>query len=155
MLSIISFTSKVHGQCCPYMNKISIQTPSPTANDPIQIMTQITTPSLGNKISKNHYLRNDTIFLEACYYAGLQTQPQTFLDTFNIGLLNLGKYTIYFKANQSYKSDTCKYIKFNTKIDSFTVKKAGIILTKEELSNAYIYSWHDCYHAGLIIGGLQ
>jgi len=127
-LCFFPFTQKVMGQCCPYMNSILVKPASPTVNDQIKIYTQVTTPSLGNKISSFHFVRNDTIFLKSCYYAGLIDMPQVFLDTFTIGTLGAGKYIIHFRANQSYESDTCEFVKFNTKADSMVVNKLNSVI---------------------------
>jgi hypothetical protein len=104
----ISCISNVFGQkCCPYMNGIIIKPSSPTTKDDIFITTQITSPSLGTKISKSYFIKGDTVFLSSCYFAGLTGTPQIFLDTFDIGILKRGVYTIIFKAFLSSEISHC------------------------------------------------
>ena len=125
------------GQCCPAIFSIAINPANPTVNDSILIMTRTGTTGWGTKVNKNHYVRNDTVFLEGCYITGPGAAPREYDDTFNIGSLVEGKYTIFFRAKLSSKLDTCKVIDFEDSIKSFYIKNANIASTPKPLIKVY------------------
>lgn len=107
-------------QCCPYINSIEIIPASPTTTDNIKVVTTVTTPNQGAFIYSTHTVNGNTIDIEACYYSGLLTSPQTFYDTLNIGLLSAGTYTVDLTAYQSFDT-ICNYTDTNTSVMNFTV----------------------------------
>ncbi len=109
LLSSISvlFYQNVIGQCCPYIDTLIVSPTNPNAGDQIIIYAHVTTPNLGGKISRSHYISNDTIFLTACYYSGMLTALGNYVDTFNIGTLNGGAYQVEFTAYQVGDLEEC------------------------------------------------
>jgi hypothetical protein len=106
--------------CCPYINGITIIPKSPTTNDTIKIVTT-TTPNLGIKISYNHSQQSDTFNLVGCFWEGMLTQPKTFLDTTNIGMLTAGNYYVNYIAYSSISSTSSSVIDTNSMTSSFVV----------------------------------
>ncbi len=125
-ISILVFNLNIYGQCCPALGPITLKPNSPTINDSIQIYTRSTIPDLGYKLSKNHYIKNDTIFLEGCYHGGIGQTPIVFYDTFNVQKLNSGNYTIFFTGHYTFDPN-CKSGLSQTKTMNFSVKKTNMI----------------------------
>lgn len=107
--------------CCPYISSISIIPTSPTTNDTIKIVTSTTTPSFGSKISYTYTQQSDTFDLVGCFWEGMATQPRTFLDTTNIGLLTAGTYFVNYIAYSSISSTSCSVIDTNSMTTPFQV----------------------------------
>ena len=107
--------------CCPYISSITITPTSPTTNDTIKIVTSTTTPSFGSKISYTYTQQSDTFDLVGCFWEGMATQPRTFLDTTNIGLLTAGTYLVNYIAYSSISSTSCSVIDTNSMTTSFQV----------------------------------
>ncbi len=95
------------GVCCPYVGDVVIIPAVPTSTDNIRVATATTTPNLGSKISYQHVIIGDTIFITGCYFSGFFTALQLFQDTANIGRLANGNYVVKYVAIQSYNADSC------------------------------------------------
>ena len=79
----------------------------PSVADSIKIITKTMVTSLGNKVSYNHTISNDTIFFEGCYFAGPLTAIAYYTDTTNLGKLNAGNYFVTYKAKVSTDATIC------------------------------------------------
>lgn len=126
--------------CCPYINNISVFPTFPNSNDDIQIITTTNCPALGNQISYQHTISNDTIYLNACFYSGLALAIQTYVDTTNIGKLLGGNYTIYYTAYMSDNPNNC-----NNKIDTNELSKPLIVSNATNINNIndkYIFQFY-------------
>lgn len=108
-------------QCCPYVNGIEIIPAIPTSSDNVKIVTTVTTPNQGMFLYSSHTITGNTINIEACYYSGLLTALQTYLDTIEIGTLSPGVIDINFVAYQSTDTSSCTYQDSMGMIDNFTV----------------------------------
>lgn len=130
--------TSLYAQCCPYVTSVATDPENPTASDPISIIIEVSTPNQGHKLSKQFYLQNDTIFLEACYYSGYLTQPEVYTDTFSIGLMEEGNYLIHLTAIQSFNADVCDNNDQQKMTDELAVKNAtGIIEPGQHLIAIY------------------
>lgn len=107
--------------CCPYISSITIIPSSPTTNDTIKIVTSTATPNLGSKISYSYSQQSDTFDIVGCFWDGMATQPRTFHDTINIGLLAAGTYHVNYVAYSSISSTSCSIIDTSSMTKSFQV----------------------------------
>lgn len=106
ILSICLFLINLNafGQpCCPRIVSISSIPNNPNFNDIIKIVTLAGTPGTGKILNQNFYLKNDTVFLDYCYFMGFDLSPTPVLDTFKIGLLPEGRYIVNLRAYQSWE----------------------------------------------------
>lgn len=92
----------------------SIQTPTivpiaPTIFYPVKILTAYGTGNKSYKINKSFMLNTTqkTITLEACFWQSTATQASLQKDTFNVGQLPAGIYTVTFTAIGSFSSSVC------------------------------------------------
>ncbi len=127
--------SSVFAQCCPYLGDISIIPDNPTSSDSIFLLTNVSTPNQGSYLGYDIFeLPDHTILVEACYWEGAATAPQTFVDTINLGILPAGTYSVIFKAILSNESATCNPIDSNSV--QINLELSGSNPTKE-ISNAF------------------
>jgi hypothetical protein len=138
-LLILSFNGFLAaGQCCPYIDDVTVDPANPSATDPISIYTVVTTPNIGSFIQHSHFVSGDTVYLEACYWEGMATALWTIYDTFNIGPLPAGDYTIVFTAQLSTEMDQCVVSDWETDTSAFTVTGvAGIDDPEAEVWQLY------------------
>lgn len=75
---------------------ISIQPSSPKAGDSVFVFTDFNFPNITLKEYQTYSIDTllKTINLERCYYTTIFTSPQRWLDTFSIGMLKAGTYTV-------------------------------------------------------------
>ncbi len=109
--------------CCPYMDSIQIIPSMPGPTDSIRIITKTTCPGLGNKVSYQYIISNDTIFLTGCFFSGPLAAIQEYVDTTNIGILPGGNYTIAYTAYLSSNQTDCLI-----KVDSNAVSTNFMVL---------------------------
>lgn len=112
--------------CCPYIDSIVVIPASPTDQDVIQIVTRSTTPALGHQIYYMHHQVNDTIFLDGCFYSGMLTAIQTYLDTTVIGPLPAGTYHIHYIGKITGDISRCEVVQFQTMAASFVVTSTTV-----------------------------
>lgn len=93
---------------------------NPTPADQIKIVTEVMTPNQGIIVDLYHSVNSSTkeIFLTGCYWQGMATAVQVYIDTFMIGQLPAGSYNIYRNAYMSSTQQHC------TKTDSNKVANA-------------------------------
>lgn len=99
----------------PTIGATTIIPASPTQSDFVKIVTKVVTPNLGIVVDApvfNVSHSTKTIKLNNCYWQGMLTAIQTHIDTFMIGQLQPGTYTIRLKPYMSSTQQHC------TKIDS-------------------------------------
>ena len=94
-------------QCCPYINGIEVLPAMPTDDDSVYVMTTVTTPNQGEYLGESHFVFNDTIYIDACYYSGMLTALETYIDTINVGLLAPGTYHVKLTARISNDFNQC------------------------------------------------
>ena len=110
-LILLTHSTSVYSQCCPYMEGIEIIPQSPTPDDSITFITSITTPGLGfhldSLLSEIFHIDGQTIHLYSCHYSGPTGALDHFKDTFQIGKLATGNYTVIHHASQTGSPDSC------------------------------------------------
>lgn len=131
LFTLFSITA-ANAQCCPYINSVEVIPAAPTVLDNIKIVTTVTTPNQGAFLWSNYTVSNDTIRISACYYNGIPTATQTYVDTISIGQLAPDLYTIEFTANESSWDMECNYSDSNADTSQFVV--IGGINSVEPLS---------------------
>lgn len=115
-------------QCCPYIGNIQIIPASPTPSDSVTIVVQFTTPNQGTRLGKTHAINGTNIELESCYFLGFLTVPTVFVDSFHIGTLPTGNYTLNVTGYASLDQNTCDYLEdtTNTQLSFVVSANAGI-----------------------------
>ncbi len=78
---------------------------NPVHNDNVKIATAIFLTSSASLISKNHFIRNDTAFLNLNYYS-LDGAKKLCLDTFHLGRTQFGNYTVILSLRITNRSDS-------------------------------------------------
>jgi hypothetical protein len=105
----------------------------PTNTTPVKIATYITTNNLSNFISKSFTVNSqqNIISLELCYYMTMMTAIGQYVDTFAVGNLNPGNYTIQLLVNMSSTNNSCVPGSNNSATGSFIVTTATGIQESE------------------------
>lgn len=116
-----SVSLQSQAQCCPYVDPIEIIPASPLATDSIYVITNVTTPNAGSYLGYEIFAGDATIRIEACYYSGMLTMLQTYIDTINIGVHPAGTQNVVFVAYQSDYEGFCNRSDSNEVTGSFTV----------------------------------
>jgi len=106
---------------------------SPTPTDIVKIVTRITTPNQGIIVDLIHTVSHNPkeINLRPCYWQGMATSIQTHIDTFVVGQLQAGVYTIRHKAFMSTTQQHCTKVDSNMVVTTLTV--GGLTTKLEEL----------------------
>lgn len=126
------------GQCCPYINSVTIDPANPSASDNIRIFTTVTPPNAGGLISHSFTVQNDTIFAEACYWSGMLTVLIPIHDTIEVGPLPEGDYVLQFTAKQSAQMEQCIVEDSEVYHMNFSIgSTAGIVDPEQALINLY------------------
>ena len=111
-------------QSLPYISSPTIIPQSPTSSDIIKIVTKVTTPNQGIIVYPGTFSVTQNpkeINISGCYWQGMLTATQEFVDTFTIGQLPIGSYTIKHKAYLSSGQQICHRIDSNMVILNLTV----------------------------------
>jgi len=139
LFSIIAFSLNANAQCCPYINNIEVIPSNPTATDNVKIVTTATTPNQGLFLYSTFNVSGTTIEIDACYYSGLLTATQTYIDTLTIGSLPEGNYTIDFNAFQSTDTSVCNYSDTMSSSSNFIVQEQtnGITTLSSDVARVY------------------
>ena len=98
----------IYSQCCPYISDISITPVNPSPSDSIYLITNVTTPNDGSYFGYEivNGLNNE-ITVTACYWKGNFTVLTDFTDTINLGVKNIGNYSLIFNALSSTSYTSC------------------------------------------------
>jgi hypothetical protein len=120
-------------QCCPYINGVTVSPNNPTDQDSITVTFTATTPNLGTYLGENHYITQDTLVIDACYYSGLATALQTYTDSIQLGPLTAGTYYVKFVARISSSDVQCiPNGQFQDSVISFTVDITNGLVTGDD-----------------------
>jgi hypothetical protein len=106
----------------------------PTPTDMVKIVTRVTTPNQGTIVDLIHTVSHNPkeINLRPCYWQGMLTAIQTHIDTFVVGQLQAGVYTIKHKAFMSTTQQHCTKVDSNMIVTTLTV--GGLNTGLEELN---------------------
>lgn len=106
---------------------------SPLPSDIVKIVTHVTTPNQGIIVDLIHNVSHNPkeINLRPCYWQGMLTAIQTHIDTFVVGQLQSGVYTIKHKAFMSTTQQHCTKVDSNMVVTTLTV--GGLTTSLEEL----------------------
>lgn len=119
------------GQSGVYVGTPTVIPQYPTSVDSIKIITSTTVGKLGMKLYKTQTTNTvqNTISLTGCYFLGPADQVITHIDTFKIGKLSSGSYSVAFKAYSSY------YLNCALKSDSNSVSINFLVIFSNNLKN--------------------
>ncbi len=131
MMGLVFGNATAQTPCCPYIDSIVVMPPNPTDEDTIRIATRTTSPALGHQIYYLHYLVDDTIYLEGCFYSGMLTAIQVYDDTSVIGTLPAGTYTIYYVGKLSNTPELCEVTMYQTMTHTLVVTPSIPISTDD------------------------
>jgi hypothetical protein len=111
------------GQNLPYIGTATILPQSPVAGDMVRIITFVTTPAIGGRVSMSHDVsfNPNEIQLQGCYWSGMATAIHEHRDTFNLGILPAGVYSVKQRAYLSSDPQNCTLSDSNMVMYSFTV----------------------------------
>jgi hypothetical protein len=104
-LIIALFQETSFGQ--QYVREVSIQPANPTTDDEVKVTARASTPNHGSLMYYSHYVTANAVYIDACYWKGDATAPRTFTNTFNLGPLNAGNYTLYFSEYNNFIYPEC------------------------------------------------
>jgi hypothetical protein len=107
----------------PMIGTSTVIPQNPTPTDFIKIVTKVTTPNLGVGVELSHTVTTNpaVIKLKGCYGTTMAPALQTFIDTFYVGQLQPGNYTIRHKAYMSSTNQHCTPIDSNEVITNVVV----------------------------------
>jgi len=123
-VSCISLIIQAQTQGLPYIGTPTIIPQSPTPNDVVKIVTHVYTPNQGIAIDPPTFSVTQNpkeINIRGCYWQGMLTAIQDYVDTFVVGQLQSGTYTIKHKAFLSSTQQHCSKIDSNMVVTTFTV----------------------------------
>lgn len=121
LASVFLLPSLSNAQCCPYIDGVVVYPTNPTPTDDITIEFTVTTPNMGAYLGETHYIDGDTVVINACYYVGMLTALQTFVETTTIPALPAGNYFIRLHATETSDATQCIPMTSNDSVFSFTV----------------------------------
>lgn len=109
---------------------------SPGPNDIVKIVTHVSTPNQGIIVDLIHSVSHNPkeINLRPCYWQGMLTALQTHIDTFVVGQLQAGVYTINHKAYMSSTQQHCTKTDSNLVVSTLTV---GALTTRIQTLEQY------------------
>lgn len=124
LLSALFIVDNSFAQGLPKIDSIKVKTSNLPGN-PLFITAIIRTPSShAIKLNSSFLIRNDTVFLSGCYVSGPLQTPGMTRDTFRIGTLNPGIYTIHYRAFLSGNFNFCDSSSSHVKIQAFSIGTA-------------------------------
>lgn len=106
---LITMLLQNFAQCCPYLDNAELSPTTATSLDSIYLITQVTTPALGNFIGYTITKTDTLTTVDACYYSGVLAALQTYNDTFNLGVNDTGMLNVKFVAWISGNDTTCTF----------------------------------------------
>ncbi|WP_317898342.1 T9SS type A sorting domain-containing protein [Aurantibacillus circumpalustris] len=149
-------------QSLPYVGTPTIIPASPTTNDIVKIVTHVTTPNQGIVVDLNHSVTHNPkeIKLHGCYWNGMLTATQTHIDTFVVGQLQSGTYTINHQTFMSSGQQIChhtdsNFVQFTLTIGQVTglneVKKIKINSVFPNPAKDVLYFKNNSEYTGALI----
>ncbi len=111
----------VFGQNSPTIDSVTIFPTNPTSIDSVYVIATVTTVHVGLSLGNQTTQNGNLITVEGCYWNGLLTASQTYVDTINLGVKNAGSYGLDFIAYQSNSSPNCTHSDTNSVQLSFQV----------------------------------
>jgi len=104
------------------IGSVLIQYQNPAVSNNLELIAQILIPSQpAYRINNQARISNDTLYVTACYYAGMAAAPTTFTDTIPLGSISLNLTTLHFKISYS-TSTQCNIVNSTTKIQAFQIR---------------------------------
>lgn len=128
---------------------------SPTPSDIVKIVTRVTTPNQGIIVDLIHDVTHNPkeITLRPCYWQGMLTAIQTHIDTFLVGQLQAGVYTIKHKAYMSTTQQHCTKVDSNMVVSTLTV--GGLTAGIQTLEQSGISIYPNPVNDRLFLKGFQ
>jgi hypothetical protein len=122
----------------PYVATPTIIPQNPSSNSIIKVLTKVTTANQGIVVDNNtHTINGLQIKIKGCYWQGMLTATQAYIDTLIIGQLLPGNYQVIQKAYLSTTQQHCSIIDSNQV--SFTFNVSQFTGLAEELKNEAFY----------------
>ena len=116
-----------YSQCCPYLSAVRVLPANPTAADEVRLVFQASTGNRGNKINSTFARSGNGFAFLGCYYSGMLTQPQSYIDTVSVGRLAAGSYTVSFTGLISSNNQQCIEVQRNS--NSLVFQVSGALAT--------------------------
>lgn len=141
MLICLFLFSRMLGQN-PTIQTSTIVPAAPTSYYPVKILTSYATIYQSFKISKSFTVSTaqKSIMLTACYWQSGATTVSLQKDTFNIGQLPAGIYTVTFSAIGSFSSNPCVPNTTASKTFTFEVYEDAVAVQQDFIeSSGYTY----------------
>ena len=132
ILSILSLTYSfcwAQTQNLPYISSPTVIPQSPTSSDIIKIVTKVTTPNQGIVVDQGTFAVTQNpkeIAIRGCYWNGMLTATQDYIDTLFIGQLPVGTYAIKHRAYLSSTQQHCSATDSNMVVTSLTVASVPV-----------------------------
>lgn len=107
-----------------------------TQNSILKIITTVTTPAQGVLVDKSYTVTQNpnVIQLRICYGSGMLPATFAYVDTFNVGLLPVGNYSVHFRAYMSSANQWCNKIDSNEVSSTLTVNVSTALSENKKLS---------------------
>lgn len=130
----------VFGQL-PQIGSFTVIPANPINSQSITIVSQVTTPSQGVLVDKSYSISTNPniIHLHLCYGYGMLPATHSYVDTFSIGTLPVGSYSIILKAFMSSANQHCNKIDSNMSTFAFQVKTTTALKQREEDHEIEVY----------------
>ena len=123
----------------PYISSPTVIPQSPTSSQIIKIVIKVTTPNQGIVVDQSTFSVTQNpkeIKIRGCYWNGMLTATQDYVDTLIIGQLPAGTYTIKHKAFLSSTQQHCSATDSNMVVTTLTV--ATVTALKEFEQNEQV-----------------
>lgn len=144
MKKILFILSLTYGFCwsqtqnLPYISSPTIIPQAPTSSDVIKIVTKVTTPNQGIVVDQGTFAVTQNpkeIKIRGCYWNGMLTATQDYIDTLIIGQLPSGTYAIKHKAYLSSTQQHCSATDSNMVLTNLTVANGPLPTGLEKVHN--------------------
>lgn len=108
LLLFFVFTS-LFCQMPPVVGTPTLLPSTPSSTDNVKIITETTTAYYGTRINVSQSVDQiqKKIKLEGCYSTSMLPATRTYIDTFNLGFLQAGLYSVEFFAYESAATQSC------------------------------------------------
>lgn len=116
-------------QSLPYISSPTIIPLAPTSSDNIKIITKVTTPNQGIVVDQGTFTVTQSpkeIKIRGCYWNGMLTATQDYIDTLTIGQLPAGTYAIRHMAYLSSTQQHCSVTDSNMVLTTLTVANGSV-----------------------------
>ena len=117
----------------PYIGTTTVIPQSPTSADIVKIVTHVYTPNQGILVDIGHTVSYapKAINITTCYWQGMLTAIQNHVDTFLVGQLQPGTYTINHRTYLSTTQQHCSKIDSNMVMTTLTVSGVTGLKTQD------------------------